>query len=86
MESGQRFETHRLDHLGIAAGISQKIGLMEIIDQQIGPVQRKISCGQAVQAMILNALGFSSWALYLMPDYLRNKTNRPADCDWAERR
>jgi transposase len=73
MKSGQRYETHRLDHLGIVAGISQEIGLIEIIDQQVGLVQRKISCGQAVQAMILNALGFSSRALYLMPDYLRNK-------------
>ncbi len=73
MENGQRYETHRLDHLGIVAGISQEIGLIEIIDQQIGPVQRKISCGQAVQAMILNALGFSSRALYLIPNYLRNK-------------
>jgi hypothetical protein len=33
MENGQRFETHRLDHLGIVAGISQEIGLIEIIDQ-----------------------------------------------------
>jgi transposase len=73
MESGQRFETQRLDHLGIVAGISQEIGLIEIIDQQIGVVQRKVSCGQAIQAMVLNALGFSSRALYLMPDYLRNK-------------
>lgn len=73
MESGQRFETQRLDHLGIVAGISQEIGLIETIDERIGLVQRKISCGQAVQAMILNALGFSSRALYLMPDYLRNK-------------
>lgn len=73
MEMGQRFETQRLDHLGIVAGISQEIGLIEAIDQQVGLVQRKISCGQAVQAMVLNALGFSSRALYLMPDYLRNK-------------
>lgn len=73
MESGQRFETQRLDHLGIVAGISQEIGLIEAIDERIGLVQRKISCGQAVQAMVLNALGFSSRALYLMPDYLRNK-------------
>jgi len=73
METGQRFETQRLDHLGIVAGISQEIGLIEAIDQQVGLVQRKISCGQAVQAMVLNALGFSSRALYLMPDSLRNK-------------
>jgi len=56
MESGQRFETHRLDHLGIMVRISQEIRLIEIVDQQVGLVERKISCGQAVQAMILNAL------------------------------
>jgi len=32
-----------------------------------------VSCGEAVLAMVLNALGFTSRALYLMPDYLRNK-------------
>ncbi len=74
METRQRYETQRLDHLGIVAGISQEIGLIETIDAEIGPVQRKISCGQAVQAMVLNALGFSGRAMYLMPDYLRNKS------------
>jgi hypothetical protein len=53
VESGQRFETHQLDHLGIVVRISQEIRLIEIVDQQVGPVERKISCGQAVQAMIL---------------------------------
>ena len=73
MEKEQRFETQRMDHLGIVAGISQKIELVEVIDKIVGKVERKVSCGQAVQAMVLNALGFSSRALYLMPDYLRNK-------------
>jgi len=73
MEKEQRYETQRLDHLGIVAGISQEIELAELIDKRVGKVKRKVSCGQAIQAMILNALGFSSRALYLMPDYLRNK-------------
>ena len=73
MEREQRFETQRMDHLGIVAGISQEIELVEVIDKIVGKVERNVSCGQAVQAMILNALGFSSRALYLMPDYLRNK-------------
>jgi len=34
---------------------------------------RKVSCGGAVTAMVLNALGFSSRAMYLMPKYLHNK-------------
>ncbi len=73
MGNGQQFETYRLDYLGIVAGISQEIGLIDLIDRQVGAVQRKVSCGQAVLAMVLNALGFSGRALYLMPDYLRNK-------------
>jgi len=67
------YETQRIDHLGIVAGVCQEIGLIEQIDQQVKPNGRKVSCGQATQAMILNALGFVGRAMYLMPDYLRNK-------------
>jgi transposase len=67
------FETKRIDHLGIVAGICHEIGLIEAIDQAVGPSQRKVSNGAAVQAMVLNALGFSSRALYLMPQYMANK-------------
>ena len=73
MNPQQSYETQRLDHLGIVAGLCREIGLVEQIDAQVGPVARKVSCGQAVLAMVLNALGFSSRALYLMPDYLHNK-------------
>jgi transposase len=73
MSTEQRYETQRIDHLGIVAGVCQEIGLVEQIDRQVGPVERKVSCGEAVQAMVLNALGFTSRALYLMPDYLSNK-------------
>jgi transposase len=73
MSPEQRFETRRIDHLGIVAGICQKIDLIETVDLQVGQSERKVSCGRAVQAMILNALGFVSRALYIVPDYLRNK-------------
>ncbi|MBI3942395.1 MAG: IS1634 family transposase [Chloroflexi bacterium] len=73
MNPEQRYETCRLDHLGIVAGICREIGLVEQIDQSVGQTERKVSSGQAVVAMVLNALGFSSRALYLMPDYLKNK-------------
>ena len=55
------------------AGICHKIGLIRAIDEAAGPTGHKVSCGAAVQAMVLNALGFSSRALYLMPEYLSNK-------------
>jgi hypothetical protein len=73
MSTEQRFETKRIDHLGIVAGICNEIELMETIDRVVGRSERKVSCGQAVQAMVLNALGFTSRALYLMPQYLDNK-------------
>ena len=73
MNPETRYETQRIDHLGIVAGICQEIGLIEEIDRQVGLSEQKVSVGQGTQAMVLNALGFSSRALYLMPDYLHNK-------------
>jgi hypothetical protein len=50
--------------------------MIEQVDQQVGVSERKVSCGQATQAMVLNGLGFTSRALYLVPDYMKN---RPVD-------
>ena len=67
------YQIKDLDHLGIVAGICDKIGLVEIIDEYIGPQKRKVSVGIAVKAMILNGLGISSRFLYLTPEYYSNK-------------
>lgn len=64
--------TQTLDHLGLIAGLCHHIGLIELIDRLI-PRQRTVSVGQAVQAMILNGLGFTSRALYLTPEFFENK-------------
>ena len=70
----KEYETKRLDHLGIVAGICHEIGLVATIDGMLPtPSGRKVSCGQAALAMVLNGLGFSGRALYLMPEYLENK-------------
>lgn len=69
----QALESQRLDHLGIVAGICNEIGLIEVIDEQIEDKGRKVSVGQAVQAMILNGLGFVSRPLYLTPEFFHNK-------------
>ena len=73
MNPETRYETQRIDHLGIVAGICQEIGLIEEIDRLVGRGEQKVSVGQGTQAMVLNALGFSSRALYLMPEYMQNK-------------
>ncbi|MAT42740.1 MAG: hypothetical protein CL609_10390 [Anaerolineaceae bacterium] len=36
MKPETRYETERIDHLGIVAGICQVIGLIEEIDRQVG--------------------------------------------------
>jgi transposase len=66
-------QSQRLDHLGIVAGICNEIGLSETLDAQIGPQERKVSVGQAVQALVINALGFVSRPLYLTPEFFDNK-------------
>jgi len=73
MNRETNYETQRIDHLGIVTGISREIELVEAINQKVGQTGRKVSCGEGTLAMVQNALGFSSRALYLMPDYLRNK-------------
>jgi transposase len=69
----ETYITQRLDHLGIVAGICRQIGLIEQIDSYVGETERKVSVGEAVQGMILNALGFVSRALYLTPEFFDNK-------------
>jgi Domain of unknown function (DUF4277) len=55
--------TQRLDHLGIVAGVCRQIRLIEQIDRAVSPSERKVTVGEAVQAMVVNALGFASRAL-----------------------
>jgi len=67
------YENKILQHIGIVAGICNEIGLSETIDHLIPKQRRKVSVGQAVQAMVLNALGFSNKALYLTPHFYDNR-------------
>jgi len=67
------YATQRLDHLGIVTGVCRRIQLVEQIDAQVGSSERKVTVGEAVQAMVLNALGFASRALYLTPEFFANK-------------
>ena len=77
MSAKPTYETQRIDHLGIVAGICHEISLIEKIDGQVKTSNRKFSCGEGTQAMVLNALGFVGRPLYLMPDYLHNKPAYP---------
>ena len=47
-----------LDHLGLVAGIIDEMGLVEIINEEVGThPQEKLSVDTIVKAMVLNCLG-----------------------------
>jgi len=66
-----------LDHLGIVAGIIDEMGLVEIIDEEVGThPQEKLSVGTIVKAMILNCLGCINAPLYLFSEFFKGKASR----------
>src|SRR5438874_10102499 len=67
------YQTERLDHLGIVAGVCREAGIAEWLDECAGDQRRSVSIGTATVAMILNGLGFSNRQLYLVPQYFENK-------------
>ena len=67
------YSTKRLDHLGIVSGVFDAFNIKDIIDEEIPSQQRHVTHGEAVKAMVLNALGFTSRALYLTEEFFRTK-------------
>ena len=71
----QGYSSKTLDHLGLIAGMCQEIGISEVIDEccpSESPDQI-VSTGKALEAMILNGLGFVNKRLYLIPHFFRDK-------------
>ncbi len=63
-----------LDHLGIVAGIIDRIGLVERVNERLGTSPDElVSSGQVLKAMILNGLGFVSAPLYLFSRFFEGK-------------
>lgn len=57
-------------HLGIVAGMFDKLGVGEYIDNVIPKTRHhNVSHGTAVKALILNGLGFTERRLYVMPEF-----------------
>ena len=70
MMSSGNIQVKNLDHLGLVAGIIDEIGLVEIINEQVGIQPGEIvTAGQVVKAILLNGLGFVSRALYLFGQF-----------------
>jgi len=69
-----KFQTKRLDHHGIVAGICHQIKLAETINRIIPvDVRKKVTVGDAVVAMVINGIGLTSRPLYLVAEAMKNK-------------
>jgi transposase len=73
MQPHESYINERLDHLGVAAGVCQEIGLAAYLDQLAGETNHHVSMGTATVAMILNGLGFRNRRLYLVSQFFANK-------------
>jgi transposase len=53
----------------------EEVGIGDVLDQAThqNPEMRDLTVGEAVKAMVLNGLGFSNQALYLVPRFFQNK-------------
>ena len=73
-ESANNIQVQTINHLGIIAGIIDEIGIVEIINEQLGiQPQEKLNNGIIVKSIILNALGFVSRPLYLFTQFFNDK-------------
>jgi len=70
----ENIEIKNLNHLGIIAGIIDEIGIVKIINEQLGTDQKEIvSPGVIIKAIIINGLGFVARPLYLFPQFFEDK-------------
>ena len=75
MSDQSPYRSQVLDHLGLVAGMFDELGIGDVLDQatQQNPEMRDLTLGEAVNAMVLNGLGFINQALYLVPRFFQNK-------------
>ena len=63
-----------LDHHGVVAGVIDDLNLVKRIDERLDSTgESKVSPGQAIAAMLINCLGFTSKPLSLMLYFFQSK-------------
>jgi hypothetical protein len=68
------YSTQNLNHLGLVSGITQDLGIFDLIDQYLpSDPKSRLSNGQVVLAMLINGLGFTTRPMYLRPQFFGNK-------------
>jgi len=74
MKSSIEVEVQDIDHLGLIAGIIDDIGIVELVDQELGThTLELVSAGLVVKAMIINCMGFLTAPLYLFSQFFQGK-------------
>jgi transposase len=68
---GQEYSSCQLGHLGLVSGMIDEFGLVEEIDNIVGPSagDRLLSPGILCKALVLNGLGFSQRTLYMVSSF-----------------
>ena len=67
-------QVERLDHLGIVAGITKELEIIDFINERLrDDVRSEISDGEAIAGMIVNGLGFTSKSLCLTPEFFNGR-------------
>jgi len=71
----KQITTKNLDHLGIVSAFCKELGIAEKINKRLfnQDIRKIVSPGIAVEAMILNGLGFMNRALYLTSNFFKDK-------------
>lgn len=69
------YQSSTINHLGLVAGISRELELVECIDAILPreSIDKIVSSGEGVLAMILNGLGFVNQRLYLTEKFFEDK-------------
>ncbi len=67
------YTSKNLDHLGLVAQMCRELEIAERINRSIPSGGKKVSNGDAVVAMIINGLGFTSQPMYLSPSFFSDK-------------
>ena len=75
--TSQTVTSLQLDHLGIIGGILKDVNMRFLVNKALSSSKfsatRKVTHGDSVCAMVLNGLGFSNRAMYLVADFFKNK-------------
>ena len=67
------YTSKNLDHLGLVAQMCRELEIAETINDCIPSGGKTVSNGDAVVAMIINGLGFTSQPMYLSPSFFSDK-------------